>query len=153
LQARRAQAQSERSREGLSVVGLVVAVGAFVCHSISWSRSQWESSLAIWDPATLKLRAVLPGNGHNLNAVAVAPDGRWLATGSIDGIVHIWDTTGWQLRTMMRVDGEISSCAWLGGALAVTSILGLFMFGFSTATAIPVTPELRSRCRRRERNQ
>jgi WD40 repeat protein len=136
---RRARAVIRRAD---SVTGVRAVNAVAIAPDGSWLAAGYGNTIAIWDPATLKLCTVLHGNGHDLNAVAVAPDGRWLATGSIDGIVHIWETTGWQLRTMMRVDGEISSCAWLGGgALAVTGILGLFMFDFSTFTAIPVGSE------------
>jgi WD40 repeat protein len=32
-------------------------------------------------------------------AIAIAPDGTWLAATSIDGLVRIWDTAIWQQRT------------------------------------------------------
>ena len=46
------------------------------------------------DPA---LRRTLTGHSGPVTALAIAPDGTWLATGSVDGTVRIWDTaTGQQ---------------------------------------------------------
>jgi len=48
-------------------------------------------------------------------AVAVAPDGSWLASGSWDGEVRIWDVTTGRAQALMRVDNNIRACA--GSAL------------------------------------
>ena len=51
------------------------------------------------DPA---FRRVLAGPEGGLNAVAIAPDGTWLATGSdlfSSRTVRIWDTASWTQKT------------------------------------------------------
>ena len=40
------------------------------------------------DPA---LRRALSGHGRGVTAVAIAPDGTWLASAGLDGAVRIWD--------------------------------------------------------------
>ena len=47
--------------------------------------------MRIWDAATGAQRAVLTGHTGPVTAVAIAPDGTWLATGGHDGTVRIWD--------------------------------------------------------------
>jgi WD40 repeat protein len=47
----------------------------------------------IWDRDGT-LRAILTGHGDKVHAVAIAPDGSWLATASDDYTARIWDTAG-----------------------------------------------------------
>jgi WD40 repeat protein len=57
-----------------------------------------------WPPPDLAdpaLQRVLTGHTSLLNAVAVAPDGRWLATASSDGTARIWDAATGQQRAVL----------------------------------------------------
>ena len=93
-------------------------------------------AVRIWDAVTLREQAALPGHSGAVNTVAVAPDGTWLATGSADGTLRVWGKTAtWSLWTLMRVDGAILSCTWIGNAgLAVVGAAGLFTFDFPAGT-------------------
>ena len=67
-----------------------------------------------------------------------APDGSWLASGSWDGTVRIWDaaTATGQTRALMRVDGSVDACAWVGSdAVVVLGSAGLYLFGFLAGTS------------------
>ena len=50
------------------------------------------------DPA---LHRILTSSTGAMNAVAIAPDGTWLATGGSDGMVRIWDPATGQQRTRL----------------------------------------------------
>ena len=68
-----------------------------------------------------------------VEAVALAPDGSWLATGSWDGTVRIWDVATGQTRAPMRLDNSVKAAAWLSaGALVVGGPAGLYVFDFLT---------------------
>ena len=77
-------------------------------------------------------RATLTGHHGPVNAVAIAPDGTWLATASDDGTVRIWAVGGAASSgvTAIRVDGNVSGCAWFPGStdLCIGGNRGLYRF-------------------------
>jgi WD40 repeat protein len=103
----------------------------------SWIATASDDRTArIWDTATGRQRAVLQGHTDRVTAVAVAPDGSWIATASWDGTAQVWDAGTAQPKALMRVDGGIAICAWLGSnALAVGGSAGLYLFRFLAETS------------------
>jgi len=77
-------------------------------------------------------RATLTGHDGPVSAVAIAPDGTWLATGGWDGTVRIWAADGAPSSgvTAIRVDGDVSGCAWFPGStdLCIGGNQGLYRF-------------------------
>jgi WD40 repeat protein len=67
----------------------------------------------IWDAITWQLRTTITGHrGHQIVSVAIAPDGRWLATGSTNGEAQIWDAATGRLRaTLAGHRGRVSAVA------------------------------------------
>jgi WD40 repeat protein len=58
------------------------------------------------------LRLTLSGHGLDVRAVAIAPDGSWLVTGSWDGTARIWDSaTGERRAVLMGHTGQVSAVA------------------------------------------
>jgi WD40 repeat protein len=55
----------------------------------------------IWDSATGQQRTVLAGHQGMVRAVAIAPDGTWLASGGQDQTVRIWDSATGKQRTAL----------------------------------------------------
>ncbi len=56
----------------------------------------------IWDAITGRVRATLTGHIGKVHAVAIAPDGSWLATSSYkDETVPIWNVATWQARAAL----------------------------------------------------
>jgi WD40 repeat protein len=65
-------------------------------YGVAFGRDPWFLALAVGDkvrlvdPATGLNWAVLEGHTDAVQALALSPDGRWLASGSFDNIIKLW---------------------------------------------------------------
>ena len=62
-----------------------------------------DHSVKIWEPATGRLRDVMPGHSQHNFFVTVSPDGKRLATASADGTTKLWELTRRTDRTTIRL--------------------------------------------------
>ena len=67
-----------------------------------------------------------------VRAMAIAPDGSWLASVGKDGTVRIWDPAADGISAVMRVDSPLGDCAWSPSSqsLAAAGGVGLYYFTF-----------------------
>jgi WD40 repeat protein len=84
--------------------------------------------------AVARFRPTLTGHTDPVDAVAISPDGTWLATASRDGTARIWasaaDGANAHSVTAIRVDGTVSACARLpgGSQLCIAGARGIYRF-------------------------
>ena len=87
--------------------GPQVTALAGICH-----RSRLVNLWPLPDLADPALRRVLTGHVGSVNAVAVAPDGSWIATASGDGTARVWDAaTGHERAVLKGHTGGVNAVA------------------------------------------
>ena len=83
--------------------------------------SGWQVYARLPDSPTAALRRVLLGHTGRVDALAVAPDGGWLASAGDDGSVRLWDpATNRVAIASLRFDGALNSLCAAGRALAAS---------------------------------
>jgi WD40 repeat protein len=92
------------------------------------------SAAIVWDAATLKARHVLTGHSHNSSGLMWSADGRFLATGSWDQSVIIWDVaTGERAAALTEeLDEVVNAVAWSPDGKFLATTFG----SFSNRTAL-----------------
>jgi WD40 repeat protein len=77
----------------------------------SYRRTRIVNAWMVPDLPGPSLRRVLVGHSGAVRAVAVAPDGTWLASGSDDMTVRIWSTNTWQEQHRLAFTCGVSGLA------------------------------------------
>ncbi|SPF52557.1 hypothetical protein SBA4_5120006 [Candidatus Sulfopaludibacter sp. SbA4] len=76
----------------------------------------------MWDVSSGQLLRTLSGNSGSVNSVAWSPDGKTLASGSLDHTIKMWDVSSGQLlRTLSGHSGPVESVAWSGDGKTLAS--------------------------------
>jgi WD40 repeat protein len=76
----------------------------------------------IRDPITARRKRSFNTSGEHVRVFAISPNGLWLATGSPEGMVSLWDVaTGRQVWAQYGHNGEVTRVAFAGPGRLVTS--------------------------------
>jgi WD40 repeat protein len=108
-------------------------------HGLAGRNSRGHSQGRIPPPPESKAqrgrpqRTVLGSRTEPVNAVAIAPDGAWLAAAGRDQTLRIWDLATRKVCAVMKVDSPLHECAWNrhGTLLAAAGDAGLYLFSFN----------------------
>ncbi|WP_327251493.1 NB-ARC domain-containing protein [Streptomyces sp. NBC_01244] len=98
--------------------GSARGTGPFATHATdTWSASTYggsPGSVYIHDVPGGATRTALPGHVGNIGALAVAPDGSWLAAAGEDHLIRLWDAATWTCRAVLQ--GHTSPVEAIGAA-------------------------------------
>jgi WD40 repeat protein len=92
----------------------------------------------IWDPHTGQTHHTLTGHTDAVQALAVAPDGSWLASASHDRTVRIWSLGGWRCAVSFRTGHALRSAVTDGRWVAVAGDRGPYVLA---VTGLLLTPD------------
>ena len=90
--------------------GAKMRLGKGVIHDVQFfpdgTRLAVASSIGIWiyDTRTYQEIALLTGHTNSVWSLAFSPDGKTLASGSLDGSIRLWDVTTWQHKQIPTED-------------------------------------------------
>jgi WD40 repeat protein len=94
-----------------------------------WLADSCSPLATTWNAADALVRTIT-GHDGGVRAVAIAPDGTWLATAGGDRTARTWNADGTPRAAVIRVRGTISDCAWSpeGSDLYIARGRGLYRF-------------------------
>lgn len=78
-------------------------------------------------------RVSLTGHTSQVTGVAIAPDGTWLASASLDRTARVWKSPTADVKagdlTEVRTDSALAGCVWfpLGTTLCVAGQRGIYV--------------------------
>ncbi|MEO2090926.1 MAG: hypothetical protein ABGY75_15710, partial [Gemmataceae bacterium] len=98
-----------------------------------------DNTVRIWDVATGKELRSLAAHTAVVYALALSADGTALATGSHDGSVRLWDTTGWAETAVLKQGANVYGLSFTpdGKRLAVGCVNNLIrLWDVPTGTSV-----------------
>src|SRR5262249_9952256 len=107
-------------------------------------------AVRVWDTATAQLLMQLE-EAEAVQAVAVSPDGRWLADSTGDGRIHLWDVAARQRRhTLGGQSAPTSSLAFWADATLLASASSqsgdVWLWTVETGEALLLIPDAVDGC-------
>lgn len=85
----------------------------------------------VYDAERLEALAHLTEHAADIYALAWSPDGRWLASGSADLQLILWDAESWSSTTVVSLDGWVVTVGWSPDSQLVATAHGSEVSVFS----------------------
>lgn len=127
-----------RIRDGRALAEIRVTASPLMALDIHGRRlavGASDGTIYVLNIRTRKVVKELKGHNQTAYSVQFHPTGRWLATGSADWTVRVWDPTAGTVQQTIEFENGVSAVAWApDGRLAVgCSGGGIHLFGAKPA--------------------
>jgi len=84
-----------------------------------------DTALYLWDKCKWRRHGEIDHGQRNVTTLAWSPDGRWIATGDMEGKLYLSDVPNYSLASILRFSDAISAVQYTGsGALWVSDSAG-----------------------------
>ncbi|UYI28034.1 WD40 domain-containing protein [Encephalitozoon cuniculi] len=80
-----------------------------------------DSTVRFWDPMTRTQSKVVKRHGHWVQSLDISPDGKWIASGALDGSVNLYSSDGEYIRSFPGHRKGIVALAFHRGNLVTGS--------------------------------
>jgi WD40 repeat protein/DNA-binding SARP family transcriptional activator len=110
-----------RGRDSNELMQLAVSPdGTMAAHTIT------QAGIVVWDVQRGEVLRELATSDLPVNCLAWSSDGKWLASGSADQSIHVWDTGSWEEEVLGYHSSWVSAVVWSpdGTLLVSSSTLG-----------------------------
>ncbi|KAF6985864.1 hypothetical protein CFC21_003681 [Triticum aestivum] len=96
------------------------------CLAITWDSQSivtgsQDSSVHIVSIKSGQVVGALVGHTNSVECIGISPRYNWVATGSIDQTLIIWDLTHQAIRSVCEHDDGVTCLAWIGSSRYVAS--------------------------------
>jgi serine/threonine protein kinase len=122
--------------QGRNAIGTLVGVGADEVATAPGRLTAAAGPIDVWSIGEGKTAKSLKGHANSASALAADPKGRYLASGSSDNTIRIWDMATRQ-STILKANGksvQCLSCSPDGEHLAVVDGTSLVVWSVSKST-------------------
>ena len=101
-----------------------------------------DNTIRLWNPNTGTHLKTLIGHTKAVNSVVFSPDGLRLASGSLDGALHLWDVATGEALSILTADGNSLCFSPDGSMLATSNVDGtVHLWNISQLTPLPLQEE------------
>ncbi|MBU1050534.1 WD40 repeat domain-containing protein [Candidatus Bipolaricaulota bacterium] len=97
--------------------------GQILALAVNESPNNPNLAVTLWDVATGNKRSTLRGHQNIVHGLAFSPDGQWVAVGSMDTTIRVWEVQTGQLLHTLQTGGGLFDIAFSPDSTMIAAAL------------------------------